>query len=184
MRPAKQNPLLRRRIDCSLVFFSELVNVFGKIPSLASGTSLLSCSPLWRSVSQISQRRDFADEEFGLVFHQMTDLRCSPRESYSSNWFSTLNRFGFMELTFGRMPLTKRFGANTFQEVFTRPSIELLRLDSASRISVSRRTSPRVLEDCGSESGAAFGVSFARSLLSCRKLHLSPFEHCLFSFHW
>ena len=42
---------------------------------------------------------------------------------------------------------------------------------------------PRVID--GSESVAAFGVAFcARSLLSCRKLHWSPFEHCPFSFHW
>ena len=33
----------------------------------------------------------------------------------------------------------------------------------------------------GSEGVAAFGVGFARSLLSCRKLHWSPFEHCLLS---
>ena len=42
----------------------------------------------------------------------------------------------------------------------------------------------RVFEDCGSEGGAAFGVGFARSLLSCQKLHWSPFKHCPFSFHW
>ena len=34
----------------------------------------------------------------------------------------------------------------------------------------------------GSEGGAAFGVGFARSLLSCRKLHWSPLEHCPFTF--
>ena len=36
---------------------------------------------------------------------------------------------------------------------------------------------PRVFEDCGSEGGPAFGVGFAWSLLSCRKLHWSPLEH-------
>ena len=42
---------------------------------------------------------------------------------------------------------------------------------------------PRVID--GSEGGAAFGVGFcAQSLLSCRKLQRSPFEHCPFSFHW
>ena len=52
------------------------------------------------------------------------------------------SRFSFIELTFGRMPiLTERFGASTFQEVFTRRSIELLRLASASGISFSRHTS-------------------------------------------
>ena len=35
---------------------------------------------------------------------------------------------------------------------------------------------PRVFEVGGSEGGSAFGVGFARSLLSCRKLHWSPFE--------
>ena len=43
---------------------------------------------------------------------------------------------------------------------------------------------PRVFEDCGSEGGAAFGVGFARSLLSCRKLQWSPFKHWPFCFHW
>ena len=43
---------------------------------------------------------------------------------------------------------------------------------------------PRVFGDWRSEGGSAFGVGFARSLLSCRKLHWSPFEHCPFSFHW
>ena len=42
---------------------------------------------------------------------------------------------------------------------------------------------PRVID--GSEGGAAFGVGFrARSPLSCRKLHLSPFEHWPYSLHW
>ena len=36
----------------------------------------------------------------------------------------------------------------------------------------------------GSEDGAVFGVDFARSSLSCRKLHWSPLEHCPFPFHW
>ena len=39
------------------------------------------------------------------------------------------SRFRWTELTFGRMPiLTRRFGASSFQEVFTRRSIEFLRL--------------------------------------------------------
>ena len=36
----------------------------------------------------------------------------------------------------------------------------------------------------GSVGGAVFGVGFARSLLSCQKLHWSPLEHCPFAFHW
>ena len=39
---------------------------------------------------------------------------------------------------------------------------------------------PRVFGVGGSEGGAVFGVGFARSFLSCRKLHWSPFEHWAF----
>ena len=42
---------------------------------------------------------------------------------------------------------------------------------------------PRAFEVGGSEGGASLGVGFARLLLSCQKLHWSPFEHCPFSFH-
>ena len=52
------------------------------------------------------------------------------------------SRSRLKELTFRRMPiLTRRFGASTFQEVFTRRSIGFLRLASASGISFSRHTS-------------------------------------------
>ena len=83
--------------------------------------------------------------------------------------------------TRGRMPiLTKRFGASTFQEVSTRRSIVF----SCWRLPLAflflDTLLPRVFEDCGSESGSAFGVGFARSLLSCQKLHGSSFEHCTF----
>ena len=43
----------------------------------------------------------------------------------------------------------------------------------------------RPRENDGSEGAAALCSGFcARSLLSCRKQHWSPFEHCPFSFHW
>ena len=41
---SREYPFLRGKIECSLVFFFELVHVLGKIPRLTSGTSLLSCS--------------------------------------------------------------------------------------------------------------------------------------------
>ena len=41
---SREYPFLRGKVECSLVFFFELVYVFFKIPSLASGTSLLSFS--------------------------------------------------------------------------------------------------------------------------------------------
>ena len=40
----QEYPFLRGKVECSLVSFSEFVYVFSKIPSLASGTSLLSFS--------------------------------------------------------------------------------------------------------------------------------------------
>ena len=106
------------------------------------------------------------------------------------------SRFSFVELKFGEMPiLTRLFGASTFQEVLTRQSIEFLRLVSASGNLFLDSLLPRVFNFCcseggtalavglipprvvdGSESVAAFGMGFcARSSLSCRKLHWSPF---------
>ena len=70
----RQNPLLRRWIECSFVFLFEIEDFPGKFPRISAGTSLLSCSLFWRSVPKFSQRRDFADEECWLVFSQATDL--------------------------------------------------------------------------------------------------------------
>ena len=39
---SREYPFFRGRVECSFVFLFELVHVFGKIPSLASGRSLLS----------------------------------------------------------------------------------------------------------------------------------------------
>ena len=77
--------------------------------------------------------------------------------------------------------LTKRFGASTFQEVFTRRWTKLLRLVSASGIFLDT-LQPRVLEDCGSEGGAAFGVGLARSLLLCGNYIGLPSNTALFLF--
>ena len=87
----------------------------------------------------------------------------------------------FRELTSGRMPiLTTWYRTTTFQKASARLSKNSASLTSASGASSSRRTST----SCH-EGGAPFGVGFgARSSLSCRKLHWSPFEHWSFSFHW
>ena len=50
-------------MECSLVLFFELVEVFGKIPCLALGASLFVLQSFLEICPQISQRRDFADEE-------------------------------------------------------------------------------------------------------------------------
>ena len=96
--------------------------------------------------------------------------------------FSSL--FSFVEITLGRMPiLTRRSRASTFQEVFAWLSKNSVSLTSASDASFLDALRPRVID--GSEGVAAFGVGFcARSLLSYRKLHFSPFEQSPFSFHW
>ena len=77
--------------------------------------------------------------------------------------------------------LTKRFGASTFQEVFyTTVELQLNFSDWFLPLAFfSTHFYLIVLEDCGSEGGAAFGVGLARSLPLMRKL----FEHCPFSFH-
>ena len=59
---ATKKTLFCRREECSLVVRSELVKMFGKIPSLAFGTSLLSFT-LRGTDPRILQRRDFADVE-------------------------------------------------------------------------------------------------------------------------
>ena len=97
------------------------------------------------------QRRTF-------FFSDVCLTQCSLCESYSSNWFryycahpgnrcrirrlTVLWQATHLSYTFGRMPiLTKWFGGSTFQELFTRRSIEFLRVASTSGISFSRLTS-------------------------------------------
>ena len=95
------------------------------------------------------------------------------------------SRFCLKDLTLGRMPiLTKRSRASTFQEECAWLSKNHTRVTFASDTPFFLNTPlSRVID--GSEGVAAFGVGFcARSSLSCRKLHLSPFEHWPFSFHW
>ena len=81
------------------------------------------------------------------------------------------SRFRF--IAFGRMPmLTRRY---LVQEPFKK-YLHGGRLNSQTGFFLwhfffSTHFPPRVFEDCGSEGGSAFGVGFARSLLSCRKLH-------------
>ena len=82
--------------------------------------------------------------------------------------------------------LTRPFGASTFQEIFFLHGGRLNFSDwlLPLRLLLLDALLPRVFEECGSEGGSAFGVGFARSSLSCWKLHWSPFKHWPFSFHW
>ena len=82
-------------------------------------------------------------------------------------------RFRPIELTFGRMSIVTRWlhGCRRILPIWLLP-LTLLFLDPLL---------PRSID--GSEGGAALGVGFgARSWLSCRKLHWSPFEHYPFFF--
>ena len=77
------------------------------------------------------------------------------------------SRFILIKLTFGRMPIvTKRFSANTFQQVFALLSIGLPRMASASEAPFSRRTSTSC---CWWFRGRSvfFCVGFARLSSSC-----------------
>ena len=61
-----KNPLLFKREECSVRF--ELVNTFGKIPSLALGTSLLSFSLFLRSVLEFHSVVTSLMSRFDLYF--------------------------------------------------------------------------------------------------------------------
>ena len=89
-----QYPFFRGRIECSFVVFFELVNVFGKIPCLASGASLLSFSLFIGPVLKFHSVGTSLIRNFDLYFLSngpfispdtcLTQRRLC--DSYSSNW--------------------------------------------------------------------------------------------------
>ena len=91
----RKNPLLRGRIECSFVFLFELIDILGKFPRISAGTSLLSCSLFWRSLlkchsvgSSLMKNFDlYFTKRWTCIFSDVCLTQCSPRESYSSNWF-------------------------------------------------------------------------------------------------
>ena len=87
------------------------------------------------------------------------------------------SRFCFVKLTLWKMPIsTKRSRAITLQIVSARLSNNGTMVTFASHSSFPRHTSTSW--QGGSERVAALWSGFcARSSLSCRKLHWSPFEH-------
>ena len=88
-------PFLRGKVECSLVLFFEPVYVLGKIPCLASGTSLLSFSLFLRSILQFHSVGTSLMRNFDIYFSQwwsffFQDTRLTLRrlrESYPLNWF-------------------------------------------------------------------------------------------------
>ena len=102
----------------------------------------------------------------------------------SSTCAELTSRFRLIKLTFGRMPtVTRWFSASTFQEVPARLSIGLPRRTPASEGPSFFSTNFYLLVLVAQRLERVFGVDFARSWLSCRKLHWSPLEHCPFSLH-
>ena len=87
-------------------------------------------------------------------------------------------------LTFGKMPIVKKICCRYFSRIFSHGlSVGLPRRTPASDAPFSRRTSTSWCW-VAQKVERLLGVGFARSWLSCRKLHGSPFEHCPFAFDW
>ena len=88
-------PFFRGRVECSFVVLFELVYVFGKIPSLASGTSLLSFSLFTGPILKFHSAGTLLIRIFVLYFSKrwsflFPDTRLTQRglsEAYPSNWF-------------------------------------------------------------------------------------------------
>ena len=90
---------------------------------------------------------------------------------------------GLVEQAFWEMPLfTAWIGASYFEVILARQSRHSSTWASASRTCGTRCISHTLcrVEDLGEGFGC---VDFARLFISCRKLQLSPSEHCPFAFH-
>ena len=113
---AGSTPCFRGRVECSLVFLIELVYVFGKIPSFASGTSLLSFSLFMGLV---------------LKFH-----------SVGTSMMGNFDIYIFPTMILSQdANFTKRSRAGTFQIVSTRLSKNDTRITIALDTSFPRHTS-------------------------------------------
>ena len=83
------------------------------------------------------------------------------------------------------MPIyTRRSRASTFRIIPARLSKNDTMVPCTSDTSLPQHTSTSWQSRLEKRGGFGFGFFFAQSLLSCRKLHWSPFEHWPFSFHW
>ena len=91
----RQNPLLRRWIECSFVFLFELEDFPDKFQRISAGASLLWYSLSWRSVLKFHSVGTSLMRNFDLYFTKrrtflFSDVCLTQRsscESYSSNWF-------------------------------------------------------------------------------------------------
>ena len=69
-----QNPLIGRRIECSIFRFFELVDIIGKFPRVCAGASLLSFGLFLRSVLKFHGVGTALMRTFNLVFYSAMDL--------------------------------------------------------------------------------------------------------------
>ena len=125
----------------------------------------------------------------GSVLRDTTQLWYSFHDGYSTSVVASsvlkfASRFSCVELTLGRMPIfTRRSRASTFSNNICTVVGEwhhgyfcLAYFFSSTHFYLVSWIAQKVWRHCG--------VGFcARPLLSCPKLHWSPFEHWLFSFH-
>ena len=92
---SREHQFLCGRVECRLVFFFELANVFDKVPSPASGTSLLSFSLSVGPVLKFHSVGTSLMRSFDIYFSQrwsflFPDTRMTQRrlrESYPLSWF-------------------------------------------------------------------------------------------------
>ena len=131
---------------------------FREIVSDSGGSASCDTQPICRTLFTIATA----------LCHHPFSAFCLVVLQPSSAGMSTLRRT-YIPISFYRIDIREdanthqaMWCTSTFRQVFTRRLIEFL---------------TRVLEVGGSEGGAAFGVGFSRSSLSCRKLHWSPLEH-------
>ena len=90
---SREYPFFRGRVECYLVFLLELVYVFGKVPCLASGTSLLSFSLFMGPVLKFHSVGTPLMRNFDLYFSERWSLlfpdTCLTQRRLSEPYFST-----------------------------------------------------------------------------------------------
>ena len=92
---SREYPLFRGRVECSFVVLFELVCVFGKVPSLASGTSLLSFSLFMGPVFKFHGVGTSLMLRFGLVVVPSDGPFCSRiHAGRSVDWVNRTLRIG------------------------------------------------------------------------------------------
>ena len=201
----QQTPLIGKWEEGSFVRFFQLIDILGKFPRVSAGTSLLSCSLLLISVPKLHSAGTslignfdlYFTKRWNFIFSDVCLTQCSARESYSSNWsqhFWALpgNRCGFWRLNVlwyaTQLSYILHWCYCTLVTIYckylSRRNYTAVDWTSPTgfilwRFFFSTHFYFVFLELVAQRVARFFGVGFARS-----SPHWSPFEHCLFSFHW